>query len=425
MARWAYSIERCYRRRAGLLLPRIQGDQRREVIGGITTRAKDDWYRDWDQFAQLTTELMIRASHSSGSGHTGGTMVLTLRPIRRSAVAHEVLYWLRGVADGQVDAFAKRVEAFAPRGAMIASSLVELSASASRYLRLVPETVIPEYYPTHSSPLYGGDWRRVGYDVRELRRLVPVLSSRVCRSSVPLTARLGGPEHCFELLEHYLYSQIGERWRDSEVPAAMAGVPPGIDDAYGPFASAAYESCELTPQGTAVGYGERLRCLKRLLHVAPSGATRVGTDEFARKAGEYLKAECELEVAPELSLENPLARPMISEEECIAVGSVRARFLLDNWITAHADLRKHLQARDSWGRHIEQRLPTLQARLDKATRLTLEKARGLAREQCAGASRAAADLGAECSKTLERYWLSYAYVPGMRLEGDASQARQP
>ena len=111
---------------------------------------------------------------------------------------------------------------------------------------------------------------------------------------------------------------------------------------------------------------------------------------------------------------------MISEDECVALGSVRARFLVDSWTSGRSGLREHLQARDSWGRRVERRLPTLKARLAKAIDSMLDKARGLARLQCASVPPAAADLGGNCSQTLERYWLSYTYVPGMSLEGDAS-----
>ena len=338
------------------------------------------------------------------------------------------------------------METLAPRGAVIAASLLELSARASRYVGQVAETAIPEEYPTQMSPLYGGDWRRVIYDVRQLRTLVPVLGVRICRSS-PVAERLGGGDHCSALIEQYLYSQVGERWDDSDpAPEPAEDAPPGVDQAYTPFATAVYESCELTPDGRTVPYQKRLLCLQRVLREPARKLADAGATGWVRQTREYLKATCELESAAGVSLDNPMARPMLSKDECEAVGSVRAMFFIESWTAARPEWRRHLQARVSWGRRIEKRLPELKTRLERALRspppgtdasfawtpthadlelarnaieTMLERAKNLATSQCATA--AAAELGAECGLTIERYWLSYAYVPGMRWDGEVSE----
>ena len=46
------------------------------------------------------------------------------------------------------------------------------------------------------------------------------------------------------------------------------------------------------------------------------------------------------------------------------------------------------------------------------------KAKSLAASLCAAGAPVAQELGTECNSTIERYWLSYAYVPGMRWAGE-------
>jgi hypothetical protein len=363
----------------------------------------------------------------------------------------EALYWLHSVTKGDVVAFAQRVRTLGARVPRIESSLAQLEADSIRNLRLAPDTTISEYYPTSMQALFGGEWRRVGYDIRELRQLLPVLSTRICRSSAALAAQLGGMPVCLNTVEKFLIGYVSATW-SSDTAQPPTEWPPGIDDAYFPTATATYASCEIDAKGQRILYAQSLRCLKAVLQrpTPTTAESRVPSNEqsaLTRLVTEYLESMCAVELSAAIGLESMLERPMVAKDECRAVSSNRARYFLDGWIAGSSEnLRNHLQARVPWGTRVQSRLPKLSARLQafaksppegtgfwgstskagyeqtvKDIQIMTERARTLAQRLCNQQSGVAAALGSDCGAALERYWLSYAYVPGMHWEDEPEE----
>lgn len=447
MARRGGSERDCFIARATGALLALPVETRWEVLGGSLETGGDAWYDEWERFASITTELWVRIEYTSDSFHGGGTMLLSLRPSRSAAVAGRVAYWLTRLGNASAAGLAPTIRAHAQRGELVEPALAELKTHALAHVRQMPETTVPEAYPTHITPLYGGDWRRVARDVDRLARLVPRLGRRICRSSRELAVRLGGARECESATRRFLYAQVDASWA-SPTQHDHGVVPPGVDPAYFPFASATYAACEVDAHGEPVQFDKALPCLKHLLNDAVSENRPL--HDAAKK---YVDALCQVELAQGVELSSPIANALGSEDECRAVASPRAAFLVEAWTrndaegaAAHVEgVRAHVEARSAWGARVAERLPKLKARYLKALSSTDPKERArwhgsvtdadlqqsvaavddlpkrakeLASVLCTQAFPISASFGPACTPELTRYWLSYAYFPGMQWEGE-------
>jgi len=445
MATRGWSEFECFVSRSGITLKRLPPGKRNEVLGARTAYVVgDSWFNDWKTFAGLTSELAIFMQFTSGRFFGGGTMIMSMRPAYFGSVASEVAYWLDAVQHDQMTVLVRRMTAMVSRGQMISQSLATLEVRATRYLAATAETVIPEYYPTASALLEGGDWRRVLYDIRQLRTTVPVLARRMCRSSVDLASALDGPSACSEVLENYLISMIGEIWDDNsgdEEQGRPSGL--GLDEAYFPFAMAIYESCELDSLGQTLTYARRVNCLSRVLSdwehsLGTAVPQRTSRALAVRK---YLAAMCSLDSADALRAWSSVP----TEEECLAQSNVRATFFLSRWSKEEFEtLSAHTAAHRPWGQYVKVQLPKLAARLKKATqaqhkgalpsgsisRLEYERASaGIARTEQAAVALATTQCNdrdsspisnlRDCEQALSEYWLSYVHVVGIIPDAEA------